>query len=150
MAVEETDMSYSSYNPFDFQFAFLDVKKDWDVDIKFDYDADYDLKVDIDKDIKVDADIKTDIDLEGNLAVITGTVENIGKDAVVQTSAFVFTDTSTSLAQMETLAVTTQNANVFDVTALASGHNTYAELDFNIQVYDFGSTVTIIGTSATD
>lgn len=143
-------MSTSYYNPFDFQFAFLDVKKDWNIDIKFDYDADYDLDVKIDKDIKVDADIKVDVDIDGNLAVITGTVENIGKDAIVQTSAFVYTDTSTSLAQMETLAVTTQNANLFDVTALASGHNTYAELDFNVQVYDFGSTVTIIGTSATD
>lgn len=38
-----------TYNPLDVQFAFLDVKKDWDIDIKFDYDASYDLKVDIDK-----------------------------------------------------------------------------------------------------
>lgn len=140
----------TNYNPFDFQFAFLDVKKDWDVDIKFEYDAEYDLKVDIDKDIKVDADIKTDVDLDDNLAVLTGTVENLSYNGVVQTNALVYTDALTSLAKVETVAVTPQNANVLNATALASGHNTYAELDFNIQVYDFGSTITIVGTSATD
>jgi hypothetical protein len=139
-----------SYNPFDFQIAFLDVKKDWDVDIKFDYEADYDLDVKIDKDIKVDVDIKTDVDLDDNLAVLTGTVENISSHGVVQTSATFFTDDVTSLVQMDTVAIVGSSANAFEVQGIAQGHNTYAELDFNIQVYDFGSTITIVGESATD
>lgn len=139
-----------TYNPLDVQFAFLDVKKDWDIDIKFDYDASYDLKVDIDKTVFEFVYVNADVDVKDNTALITATFENIGTHSVLDGTAAAITTDTTSISQAVAEALTPFNYTSVAGVAQATGYNTYTELDFNAQVYDFGTTVTIIGISATD
>ena len=156
----------NSYIPLDFQFAILDVKKDIDVNFDIEFDSKFDINLDIYKDVDVDVDIKTDVDLDGNYAVGTGVFETINPNVTLIGDLTIATTTNSSAVLGEATAVkittigfdktTLEPVTLQDVwssikgAAVATGYDTYAELDINVEVYDFGSLTIITGESATD
>ena len=142
-------MSY--HPPTDYQWVYLDIKKDIKVDVKFDIENDYELDVDIKKDVKVDVDIKTDVDLDDNSALLTAVFETVNPEYALLGNGEAYTDDYHSIV---TANGTVVNGNYpvsdIDAKAWAYGDKTFAELDFTVEAYDFGSITTIIAESATD
>lgn len=146
--VEVINMSY-----FNFDFTRVDIKKNFDTDIKLDVDIKYDLDVKIDKDINIDVKADTDLKLDwGHVATATGKFQNDSPFlfevlGAVGTETDLFGSSSFGAGLVSGLW---GDVSSVQVTADAKGFATFTEIDISVDVYDFGSVTTVSSVSMTD